>query len=229
MKLIKVNSAGPNSNPSFLGIFADAALIVQSGMIDRFRAYLKLLGVKEVSPFIRNNKEMAKTFISQLLEASELAHVANSERLGKLSPKLEAAGKIRVFAIVDSWTQSLLKPLHQVLFKILRTIPNDGTFDQDTSVHRIKTKVTEQSLKKVFSFDLSAATDRLPISLQSKILDTLIGIPGLGEVWRQILVDRDYVLLRNKGLGIDPQTVRYAVGQPMGALSSWAMLAITHH
>jgi hypothetical protein len=22
---------------------------------------------------------------------------------------------------------------------------------------------------------------------------------------------------------------RYAVGQPMGALSSWAMLAITHH
>jgi len=24
-------------------------------------------------------------------------------------------------------------------------------------------------------------------------------------------------------------TVSYAVGQPMGALSSWAMLAITHH
>lgn len=24
-------------------------------------------------------------------------------------------------------------------------------------------------------------------------------------------------------------TVRYAVGQPMGALSSWAMLALTHH
>jgi hypothetical protein len=25
------------------------------------------------------------------------------------------------------------------------------------------------------------------------------------------------------------QTVRYATGQPMGALSSWAMLALTHH
>lgn len=28
---------------------------------------------------------------------------------------------------------------------------------------------------------------------------------------------------------IDVEAVRYAVGQPMGALSSWAMLAITHH
>jgi len=26
-----------------------------------------------------------------------------------------------------------------------------------------------------------------------------------------------------------PSKVRYAVGQPMGALSSWAMLALTHH
>jgi hypothetical protein len=26
-----------------------------------------------------------------------------------------------------------------------------------------------------------------------------------------------------------PKDVRYAVGQPMGALSSWAMLALTHH
>jgi hypothetical protein len=26
-----------------------------------------------------------------------------------------------------------------------------------------------------------------------------------------------------------PEAVRYEVGQPMGALSSWAMLALTHH
>ena len=29
--------------------------------------------------------------------------------------------------------------------------------------------------------------------------------------------------------GVLPRSVRYAVGQPMGALSSWAMLALTHH
>lgn len=31
-------------------------------------------------------------------------------------------------------------------------------------------------------------------------------------------------------MGLDnPGRVRYSVGQPMGALSSWAMLALTHH
>lgn len=36
----------------------------------------------------------------------------DSTLLGQLSTKKEAAGKIRVFALVDIWTQSVLKPLH---------------------------------------------------------------------------------------------------------------------
>lgn len=32
--------------------------------------------------------------------------------IGKLSTKEEAAGKVRVFAMVDIWTQILLSPLH---------------------------------------------------------------------------------------------------------------------
>jgi len=35
-----------------------------------------------------------------------------ASRIGQLSLKEEAAGKVRVFAMVDIWTQSLLKPLH---------------------------------------------------------------------------------------------------------------------
>jgi len=45
-------------------------------------------------------------------------------------------------------------------------------------------------------------------------------------------VGRDYYLPKIP-LGVIaeniPKFVRYAVGQPMGALSSWAMLALTHH
>jgi len=33
-------------------------------------------------------------------------------KIGQLSIKEEAAGKVRVFAMVDSLTQSVLKPLH---------------------------------------------------------------------------------------------------------------------
>jgi len=47
-------------------------------------------------------------------------------------------------------------------------------------------------MKKVYSFDLSAATDRLPIALQAVILEKVTGIKDIGILWKKILVDRDY-------------------------------------
>jgi hypothetical protein len=49
-----------------------------------------------------------------------------------------------------------------------------------------------------------------------------------------MLVDRDYYLKEEVGCQEGAKEFihrpyRYAVGQPMGALSSWAMLAVTHH
>lgn len=42
------------------------------------------------------------------------------------------------------------------------------------------------------------------------------------------MTQRDWVLLSNDWID-NPVTLRYSVGQPMGALSSWPMLALTHH
>lgn len=53
--------------------------------------------------------------------------------VGQLSKKLEAAGKVRVFAMVDIWTQSILAPLHNMLTAFLASLPNDGTKDQIAS------------------------------------------------------------------------------------------------
>jgi len=53
--------------------------------------------------------------------------------VGQLSRKLEAAGKVRVFAMVDIWTQTILKPLHNMLSAFLASLPNDGTKDQVAS------------------------------------------------------------------------------------------------
>jgi hypothetical protein len=90
-----------------------------------------------------------------------------------LAFKEEAAGKLRAFALVDVWTQSLLHPLHQALFDLLRLIPNDATFDQDASVSRSVDKARLSGA--AFSFDLSAATDRLPLSLQAALLNKFLG------------------------------------------------------
>lgn len=92
---------------------------------------------------------------------------------GQLSTKLEAAGKIRVFAMVDLWTQSAMQPIHKYLFDFLKTIPNDATFDQEEAVKRCFQKAN--AAKKSYGFDLSAATDRLPIDLQVGVLSSLIG------------------------------------------------------
>lgn len=60
----------------------------------------------------------------------------------------------------------------------------------------------------------------MPVDLQQKILSLLIG-EDLASHWRHLLCDRDYRALKS--------SVRYAVGQPMGFLTSWAAMAITHH
>lgn len=140
---------------------------------------------------------------------------------GRLHCIEEPAGKVRVVAMVDYWTQVALYPLHKFLFNILRDVDQDGTFDQHRPVKALLKKASMS--QRIYSYDLSAATDRLPISLQEVILSEVF-TPDFGEAWRELLVGREY--RRPKGYG---PPVKYAVGQPMGAYSSWAMLAWTHH
>jgi hypothetical protein len=79
--------------------------------------------------------------------------------------------------MVDIITQSLLEPLHRTLFDLFKKIPNDCTHDQDRGF-----KLAQRLSLKFncsYGFDLSAATDRLPVSSQSSILDSLFGIGSI--------------------------------------------------
>jgi len=197
--------------PALKGIFG-------SSLEEPFTAYAKL---------VKLNSQFAS--LRRIWEEAYSSTHDPSIMLGKLSLKNEP-GKIRVFAMVDIITQWMLHPLHLMLFGILRTIKQDCTFNQDRGVETVRqalASIPEPNQRFVFSYDLSAATDRLPIVLQIALLDAMK--EGLGQAWARILVDRDYWLL-DKSAGIDkPTPVRYATGQPMGAYSSWAMLALTHH
>jgi hypothetical protein len=65
--------------------------------------------------------------------------------------------------------------------------------------------------------------------LQVDLLRPLLG-NELPFLWATLLVGKRYALpkiAKSYNLGFD--SVKYTVGQPMGALSSWAMLALTHH
>jgi len=69
--------------------------------------------------------------------------------------------------------------LHKALFAHLRKIETDGTFDQEAPLNRL-IAVYGSSDHLYHSFDLSAATDRLPMQLQIDILNLLQ--KGLGDL-----------------------------------------------
>lgn len=62
----------------------------------------------------------------------------------------------------------VLTPLHRSIFAVLKRIEQDGTFDQDKPLRVLLARIGNSC--KTFSFDLSAATDRLPIALQVQVL-----------------------------------------------------------
>jgi len=72
-----------------------------------------------------------------------------------------------------------MAPLHDSLFSILGKLPNDGTMDQEASFARAQNKARESGC--AYGYDLSAATDRLPLSIQKWILSSLSGSKELAE------------------------------------------------
>lgn len=69
-------------------------------------------------------------------------------------------------ALFDYWSQTALKPCHDELFKILKRIPQDMTFNQDA--FREVTQKWPRGFR--YSVDLTAATDRFPVDLITDLL-----------------------------------------------------------
>lgn len=238
--------------PSDIGTKVSILSTSPSGVVHA--AYLWT--IDPLYPFLKNWCQLTgNTWVINRMEAwtkgyspEYRVHADRVGTLGKLSAKDEPAGKVRIFAIVDPWTQWLMKPLHEALFSLLGKLPMDGTHDQMRPLDLLKETMGS---KPLFSFDLSAATDRLPLLIQKVLLAPFL--TGWGaELWGIILTGRPYTIPGNTersslhpselppwdkedvgtqpGLSVHgPIAIWYQCGQPMGALSSWAMLAFTHH
>jgi len=99
---------------------------------------------------------------------------------GRLSIIYDQAGKARIVAITNWVVQILFYPLHIFLFTVLKSIPQDGTFNQMAPLEALTLYAQRNPGQYFSSFDLSAATDRLPLKLQIQILN--IAIPRLGSL-----------------------------------------------
>lgn len=160
---------------------------------------------------------------------SPMPGFSNPWGLGKLAFIPEAAGKVRVVAMVDYVSQMLLKPLHNGIFEILRLIPQDGTFDQHQPVKRL----AAQGRKPYYCYDLSAATDRFPATMLQVLLSFILN-SEVAKSWRAFLNARDFVVPRSISAKQrvprnTPKSVKYGAGQPMGAYGHWAVFSLGHH
>lgn len=184
--LVLSHKASPSNSMSYQGILSDYYLLTrgnseQKNIYNNILSYLDIL--KSEYSLSRWNQITSglESLVSQLdfknLKFKKSINYSNG--LSQFAIKEEAAGKIRVFALIDSISQSLLRPLHDYLFAVLKVIPNDGTFDQDLSVQRSIEKA--KSYGGAYSFDLSSATDRLPRSLTGSILESLVGLEGFSN------------------------------------------------
>jgi hypothetical protein len=77
---------------------------------------------------------------------------------------------------------------------------------------------------------LKSATDLIPIALYRALLSWLLP-EKVVSLWLELLVDRDFEVPKSisRGYPDQPRFIRYGTGQPMGALTSWGLLALSHH
>lgn len=203
------NKSSPQGKSTLFGPFGLFQMIhFYPSMLEKFN---KLLGENKFDKMIGN-------FCNIMLRDHRSFKSGNSlNGIGKISIVHDPELKERPIAMLDYYSQLLLKPIHDELLKKLKKFPSDRTFTQNP-FH----KWNKSMGNRFWSLDLSSATDRFPIDLQEKLLGVMMNDTEIASLWRSILVDRDYKLPNG-------QSIRYSVGQPMGAYSSWTAFTLTHH
>lgn len=197
--------AGPNAQ-AMLGSIIDLHCLSQ----DQINDLMTLAGSEKFNERI----EMLKSIpLNIWIDKFDLQNKGSVRRLSVVhAPE----AKERVIAIFDYWSQTCLKPLHDALMKHLKGIKQDLTFNQTSALGRLP------NTGPYYSLDLHAATDRFPVSLQHRVLGELIGSHEYADAWLRTMTGHEFM----NPFG---NPVKYATGQPMGAYSSWAVFALTHH
>lgn len=166
-----IRKASPSNKISWLGLAIDVRTLLNGPLSASVKTFLQATGSHSFYDRMLSVQREVGNLSGLSVKRDNLVDDSGAAPIGQLSFKKEAAGKLRVFAMVDIWTQSMMRPLHDSLFSILGKLPNDGTMDQEAAFARAQVKARENGC--CYGYDLSAATDRLPIGVQKWILTSL--------------------------------------------------------
>lgn len=150
---------------------------------------------------------------------TEICYGDNQEA-GHIAFLQEGGCKGRVIAVPNAWIQYLMEPLHKALDKYTRTLPNSAVHDHNKGAYYIKQNFSVGN--KLFCFDLSSATDRFPLPIQTALLE------GLGlETYKKAFIDLRTGWKVKSPFGDEMWS--YNTGQPMGMYGSFSLFHLTHY
>lgn len=142
---------------------------------------------------------------------------ANNTEAGHIAFLQEGGCKARVVAVPNVWIQLLMQPFGSMLDKISRLLPEVVVHDQNRGAYWAQQELLNGHA--LYCHDLSAATDRFPLSLQRAFVSGL-GFPQYAEALEEI----------SKAPWISQgETWSYSVGQPMGMYSSFPLFNLSHY
>lgn len=174
-------------------------------------------GLKDRLDILRSDSQEAN-FNAYCEHYKKKLRINPEHTLRRLTYLPDKEGKLRLVAIFDYWSQCALRPLHIALNKRLRRFRGtDCTFDQGLFLSNV------ESASEWCCYDLVAATDRLPMLLQERVITSLKG-ETFAKHWKRLMVGFDFIPSWD-----EKKRIKYETGQPMGAYSSWPIMALCHH
>ena len=146
--------------------------------------------------------------------------------VGRVSTLQEVGLKARFIANAFPSIQVALSRLGNKIYRLLKHIDGDRTFDQDSAITNVQDFLnSNENTKGLMSIDLSSATDRFPLSLQLSVLQRLVD--------RGLLESEDVELFSEVSRSLftmpDGTTIKWEVGQPLGVYPSFGVFALTHN
>lgn len=203
-----LSSKGPNG-PQTISAEADATAWRASPLFPLFRGFLR-----------NSNLIPLLDSITSVSRGNHDFPFPVKPILAKLTYIEEWGGKLRIVAQLDYYLQMAFTPLHHCVNHFLKSLKTDGTFSHRRAAERVR--VMTESKSEISAFDLSNATDRMPIIFQERVLEA-IWLPQLSSAWRKLLSSIHFKVPGGS------KTVTYGCGQPMGVRSSFPVFALSHH
>jgi hypothetical protein len=128
----------------------------------------------------------------------------------------------RPIAVPNRFIQSALTPIYERLDFVVKRLNHDATYDQDKFNTWISSRTRTDS-RFIGSVDLSSATENLPLEWIRPFLNSL-ELTEEEKISLQLFNEVSRANWNNYG-----SLSKWTIGQPLGSLPSFSILALTHN